>query len=288
MSASGALYCVLNALLRQLSQGMNPFQVLALVYAGTLVVMAPVVWRTGPRNYIPQSLAGLCVRGAVHWVGMCLWMLGVTGITLAETTAIGFTSPLFVMLGGAALLGEPLRAHRVVATVAGFIGVLVVLAPRLVGGTNGGGSTTHALLMLASAGAFAGSFLLSKRLTRVERAAVIVVWQSVVVTILSVPLAVLAWQPPTAAALGIAFACGLLTTVGNYCLTRAFTATDISASQPAKFLDLIWASALGWLMFGDPLAGTTIVGAVIILVATLWVAHRDTSARGSEAARRRW
>lgn len=275
MSASGALYCVLNALLRQMSLSMNPFQILALVYASTLVVMAPVVWRTGPRNYIPQALGGLCVRGAVHWVGMCLWMLGVTGITLAETTAIGFTSPLFVMLGAAALLGEPLRAHRVVATVAGFIGVLIVLAPRLHAGASGGGSSTHALLMLASAGAFAGLFLLSKRLTRVETAAVIVVWQSVIVTLLSIPLAVLAWEPPTTAALGIAFACGLLTAVGNYCLTRAFTATDISASQPAKFLDLIWASALGALFFGDRLAGTTIVGAVIILVATVWVARRE-------------
>lgn len=273
MAASGALYSLLNALLRRMSLRMSPFETLGLVYASTLLVMLPLVINGGPKRFFPQDVKTLCLRGAVHWLGMCLWLLAVTHITLAETTAIGFTTPLFIMVGAAALLKEPFRWHRAVATLAGFAGMLVIVFPRFAGS----GSGTHALLMLASAAVFATSFLLSKRLTRVERPSVIVVWQSLVVTLLSVPLAVATWQPPSASALATAFACGVLATAGNYCLTRAFSEADISASQPAKFLDLIWACLLGWLMFGDKPESTTLVGGLVILMATGWVAHRDSA-----------
>jgi drug/metabolite transporter (DMT)-like permease len=271
MAASGALYSLLNALLRSMSLGMSPFQTLTLAYGSTLPLMLPLVLRAGPRRFLPRDTKGLLVRGTVHWLGMCLWLVAVTGITLAETTAICFTTPLFVMGGAVTLLKEPFRWPRAVATLVGFAGLIVILVPRL-GGT---GSGSHALLMLAAAGVFAASFLLSKRLTRSERPSVIVVWQSLIVTILSIPLAVFTWQRPSMTALVTALGCGVLTTVGNYCLTRAFTEADISASQPAKFLDLIWACLLGWLFFGDVPETTTLVGGIIILTSTVWVAHRE-------------
>ena len=271
MAASGALYSVLNALLRSMSLGMSPFQTLALAYGGTLPLMLPLVLRAGPRRFLPSDARGLWIRGSVHWFGMCLWLVAVTGITLAETTAIGFTTPLFVMVGAATFLKEPFRWPRAVSTLIGFVGMIVILAPRL----TGPGPGSQALLMLAAAGVFATSFLLSKRLTRTERPSVIVLWQSLIVTILSIPLAVFTWQRPSMAALVTALGCGVLTTVGNYCLTRAFIETDISASQPAKFLDLIWACLLGWTFFGDVPETTTLVGGIIILAATVWVAHHE-------------
>ena len=234
--------------------------------------MLPVVLRAGRAPWRPRSLPGLVVRGAVHWVGMCLWMLAVTHITLAETTAINFTTPLFVTLGAALLLKEKFRWERGVATIAGFFGVLAVVGPRLEGA---GGS--HALMMLLASAVFAGSFLLSKRLTRVESPWVIVVWQSLVVTFFSIPLAAFHWQSPSSEAWIAAVVAAVFTVTGNYCLTRAFSVADISASQPAKFLDLVWASILGWLIFGDRVEATTVAGGMIILVATIWVARREAS-----------
>jgi drug/metabolite transporter (DMT)-like permease len=271
MAASGALFSLLNALLRSLSLRISPFQTLALVYGSTLVMMLPLVLRGGATHLRPRRLAGLLVRGAVHWLGMCLWMVAVTAITLAETTAIGFTTPLFIMGGAALLLKEPFHWERGVATAVGFAGVLVVAGPRL---TSVGGG--HSLLMLGSAVVFAASFLLSKRLTRHDDPFVIVLWQSIAVTLLSLPLAWWYWRTPATGDLWIAALCGLLAAVGNYCLTRAFATADISSSQPAKFLDLVWASILGWLVFGDRLEQSTLAGGLMILLATIWVARRET------------
>ena len=270
MAASGALFSLLNALLRGMSLRMSPFQTLTLVYASTLSVILPLALRGGAARFRPRQPVGLLVRGVVHWVGMCLWLVAVSGITLAETTAIGFTTPLFIMVGATLLLKEPLRWERAVATVAGFGGVLVVVSPRL---TSVGGG--HSLMMLGSAAVFAASFLLSKRLTRHDAPLVIVFWQSVIVTLFSLPLAWAYWSSPTAADLWTALLCGLLTAIGNYCLTRAFVSADISASQPAKFLDLVWACLLGWLMFGDLPDGATLAGGFVILIATMWVARRE-------------
>jgi drug/metabolite transporter (DMT)-like permease len=272
MAAAGATYSLLNALLRSMSLGMNPFQILTLVYASTLLPILPLLLRRGAGRFRPHDLRGLLLRGAVHWLGMCIWLLAVARITLAETTAIGFTTPLFIMAGAALLLKEPLRWDRSLATLTGFCGVLVIVVPRLTQV-----SSAYALLMLGSAAVFATSFLLSKRLTRIERPSVIVVWQSLTVTLFSIPLAMANWQSPSAAAWLTAALCGLLTIVGNYCLTRAFSVADISASQPAKFLDLVWACVLGWLMFGDRPQVSTLLGGLIIFASTLWVARREAS-----------
>jgi len=177
-----------------------------------------------------------------------------------------------------------MRWERWAATALGFAGVLIVLGPRL-GGVSGGSG--HHLLMLASAPVFAVSFLVTKVLTRTETAGVIVVWQALTVTLFSLPMAILTWQSPSVWQwLGFAL-CGLLGSAGHYCLTRSFHATDISATQSVKFLELLWAALLGWLLFADVPTQTTLLGGVVICTATLWVARREhrRSALAADARR---
>jgi drug/metabolite transporter (DMT)-like permease len=192
-------------------------------------------------------------------------------IALADTTAIGFTGPIFIMLGAALVLKEPMRWERWAAALVGFAGVLLVVAPRLSG--SGG---VYALVMLASSPVFAASFLITKALTRYERATVIVAWQSVTVAFFSLPLALLQWRSPTAVQ-WIAFAaCGFLGSAAHYCLTRSFSVADISATQSVKFLDLIWAAVLGWMIFGDVPSQWTLAGGAVICASTLWIARRES------------
>ena len=126
---------------------------------------------------------------------------------------------------------------------------------------------------------FAASFLITKGLTRYERPAVIVVWQTITVALFSLPLALLHWQAPTALQCFIFLMCGLLGTIGHYCLTRSFSIADISATQSVKFLDLVWASVLGWLIFADRPSQSTLAGGVVICASTIWIARREARAR---------
>jgi drug/metabolite transporter (DMT)-like permease len=269
-ACSGALFCVLNALMRGLAQQLHPMQTQFLRYVFGVLVMLPLVWRAGFAAYRPNNLVGQFTRGAVHTAGLVLWFIALTHIPLADTTAIGFTGPIFIMIGAYLFLKEPMRWERWLATAIGFAGVLIVVGPKL----SGAGGGYH-LVMLSSAPVFAASFLITKVLTRTEKPGVIVVWQAISVTLFSLPMALFTWQQPTLLQwLGFAV-CGALGSGGHYCLTRSFTVADISSTQSVKFLDLMWSSALGWLLFADVPTQTTLLGGAVICAATLWVARRE-------------
>lgn len=270
---AGLLFVVLNSIMRELAMTLGPYQTQFLRYLLGLLVMAPLILRSGVASYWPKNVAGQFTRGAVHTLGLVIWFVAISHITIADTTAIGFTTPIFIMLGAVLVFREPMRWPRWVAAAIGFAGVLIVVAPKL---TGGGGWYT--LVMLASSPVFAASFLLTKALTRYERPEVIVAWQSITVAALSLPLALWGWHAPTAAQWLLCAVCGVLGSTAHYCLTRSYATADISATQSVKFLDLVWATLIGWLAFGDAPSNATLVGGTIICASTLWIAQRE--ARG--------
>jgi drug/metabolite transporter (DMT)-like permease len=271
MVGSGISFAFLNTLARALAKQLDPFEAQFLRYLMGTFVMLPWLWRDGWAAYKPVHWLGQFWRGAVHTLGLVLWFTALPHIPLADMTAIGFTGPIFIMIGAAWFLGEPMRRDRWVAALIGFAGVLVVVMPKM---TGAGG--WYNLVMLASAPVFAASFLITKALTRYEKTSVIVFWQALTVTALSLPMALLNWQAPSAWQwLGFA-ATGVLGTLGHYCLTRAFRTADISATQSLRFLDLVWASLLGWAVFADAPSASTWAGAFVILLSTVWIARRES------------
>ena len=270
MVLGGLLFSMLNTIARGLSMQLDVYQAQFLRYLLGRLVILPWVWRDGWRAYQPVNMVGQFWRGGVHTLGLILWFTALPKIPLADMTAIGFTGPIFIMLGAAWFLGEPMRRDRWVAALIGFAGVLVVVLPKL-----SGAGGWYNLVMLASSPVFAASFLITKALTRYEKPGVIVLWQAPTVTVLSLPMALPHWQAPTLVQ-WVGFACtGVLGTLAHYCLTRAFHVADISATQSLRFLDLVWASLLGWLVFSDVPSQSTWLGAFVILWSTVWIARRE-------------
>lgn len=270
VALSGLLFSCLNATMRNITLSLDPFESQFLRYLFGILVMLPFVWRQGLKAYRPVNMTGQLWRGAVHTLGLTLWFTALPHLGLADMTAIGFTGPIFIMLGAAWFLGEKMRGDRWIAAAIGFAGVLVVVAPKFTG--QGG---VYALLMLASSPVFAASFLMTKTLTRYESPGVIVLWQAISVTLLSLPLSLIHWTAPTIWQwIGFATA-GIFGSLGHYCLTRGFRVADISATQSLRFLDFVWASLMGWLVFSDVPSHTTLIGALVILASTVWIARRE-------------
>lgn len=277
--ASGLLFTGLNALMRALALAIDPMQSQFLRYAMGLLVLLPLVFWRGVQHYRPRSIGGQFWRGGFHTAGLVLWFLALPRIPLADTTAIGFTTPLFIMIGARLFFGEAMRWERWLAVTLGFAGVLIVVGPRL--GLGAGGVQLWHLVMLASAPLFAASFLITKALTRHETAGVIVLWQSITVTLFSLPLALPVWGPVSALQWLGFLACGLLGSAGHYCVNRGLAAAEISATQSAKFLELIWSAFFGFVLFGDVPTETTLAGGTVIAAATLWVARREGQRSGA-------
>jgi drug/metabolite transporter (DMT)-like permease len=274
--AAGLCFVLLNTLARHLTTQLDPFLSQFLRYLFGFLVMLPLVWHGGLKAYMPKQIGGQFLRGAVHTLGLALWFVALPRIPLADMTAIGFTTPIFIMLGAWLFFREPMRWERWLAALIGFGGVLVVVGPKLSG--SGG---HYNLIMLASAPVFAASFLITKALTRYETAGVIVVWQALTVTVLSLPLAWPHWQTPTLFQWAGFAVCGVLGSAGHYCLTRSYGVADISATQSLKFLELVWASLLGWLVFSDQPSQSTLFGGLLIAASTVWIARRESRRRAA-------
>ncbi len=274
VALSGLLFVLLNAVLRSMSQQLHPMQAQFLRYLGAVVVMLPVALRAGLKACWPRRLGGQFSRGALHTLGLLLWFAALPNIPLADTTAIGFIQPMFIMIGAWLFLREAMRWERWVAALIGFAGVMVVVGPQLSGNTG----WSH-LLMLASSPIFAASFLLTKTLTRYETINVIVLWQAVTVALFSLPMALWYWQSPSIGLWLLVIVSGVLGVGGHYCQTRGLAIADASPTQSIKFLDLVWATVVGWLFFGDLPTRTTLIGGAIISVSTIWIAQRESRRR---------
>jgi drug/metabolite transporter (DMT)-like permease len=285
MLAAGLLFGVLNALQKLLSHELYPPQVACLRYLVGSVVLLPLVMRAGWIVYRPRNVRLQLLRGGVHGVGCILWFAALPFVTLAQNAAIGFTGPIFMMLGAWLFLAERMYPSRWVAVLVAFLGVVVVLWPDLIRVDLG---SVYTLLLLCAAAVFATSFLISKRLTRYDAPEAIVFWLGIMVSFLTLPFALVgvrwssagptlyqAWQWPTATQWLLFLGAGIFGSAAHYCMTRAFHAGDVSAVQPARFFDLIWASLFGFIVFGHLPTVWALIGGSIICSATLWIARRE-------------
>ena len=274
MAATGLIFVVMNTIMKKLSHELDPWLVGFLRYLLGAVVMLGPALRLGRQALWPKAPGLQLLRGLFHAGGMILWFAALPMVTLAELTAIGFSGPLFICLGAALFLGERMSGARWAAVLIGFGGVVLVVKPWEDGGFAG--ISTGMLLMLASAPVFAGSFLTAKVLMRYDRSEVVVLWQHLWVSVLLVGFAAAYWANPSPAQWALLILCGFLGAGGHYCMVRAFRVVDISAVQPVKFLELVWAAILGVLVFGTVPAGATVIGGVVILASTLLLARHES------------
>ena len=142
-----------------------------------------------------------------------------------------------------------------------------------------------ALAMMTAAPLFACSLLLAKVATRTEPSSVIVVLLSFFCTLTLLPLAVVVWRAPTVEELILLFITAVLATAGHYTLNRAFQVAELTALQPYSFLQLVWATLLGLLMFGEQPDFWIWAGAGLIVVSATWIARREVSDSRSQPDR---
>ena len=272
--ASGVAFSLLNTILRGIALELDPMQTQFLRYFLGFTFFLPWLLSRGIAAYWPKDVPRQVVRGTIHTIGLFLWFAALPKIPLADGTAFGFTVPIFVMLGAAIFLRERMVPARWIAAFIALIGVVIVLAPKL-----SGAGGIYNLVMLASQPLFAASVLITKTLTRKDRAEVIVLWQAFMVSAITLPFALMHWVAPSPVQWMWFVVCAVLGTTGQYCNARALGVADVSATQSAKFLELIWASFLGFVVFGDVPTESTVIGGLVIVAATVWISHRESRRR---------
>lgn len=269
MVVTGLLFVCVTALVKALGTRLPAAESAFLRYALGLVYLLPMARAMMRAQLTGRLWALFAARGTVHTIGVTVWFFAMTRIPLAEVTAMGYLSPVFVTLGAALFLGERLALRRVLAIAAALTGAMIVLRPgfREIGPGH--------LAMLGNAVLFGTSYLLAKRLSGAVTPAVVVGMLSVTVTIGLTPLALAVWVPPTAHEVLVLFAVASFATAGHYTMTLAFRAAPLAVTQPVAFLQLIWAVSMGAIFFAEPVDPFVVLGGLVIVVAISFISWRE-------------
>ncbi|MEM8629666.1 MAG: DMT family transporter [Pseudomonadota bacterium] len=269
MLATGANFVAVTAIVKYVGDGLPAAQSAFMRYALGLVFIIPMIpaMRREPLDRTSATL--FAVRGFVHSIGVMAWFYAMTQITIAEVTALGYLNPVFVTLGAALLLGERLALRRLTAVAAALIGAMLIIRPGFRELSLGHFS------ILGTAVFFAASYLIAKTLTDRYSPPVVVGWLSVTVTIGLAPFAAAVWVTPTWEDTAWIFLVAVFATAGHYTMTLAFRAAPLTVTQPVTFLQLVWATLLGALVFSEPVDGWVIAGGTLILAAVSFITWRE-------------
>jgi drug/metabolite transporter (DMT)-like permease len=271
--ASGIMFQILNAGLRYVSLDLPPMVTSFFRFLFGLVFIAPIVFRMGFAVFRTNRASTQVLRNVVHASAFAIWYTALPLIPLAEMTAIMFTGPLFITIGAALFLREKVRWRRWAAIGIGFVGVLVIIRPGFAEVSFG------TWLMLSSVPVIAASQLIAKAQTKFDSTQTIVCWQTVLLILFFLPPALLQWQTPTWEQLVILLGCGLIGSAANMAMVQAFQVAEISAVQPMMFLNIVWASILGYLVFAHTPDIWTFIGAGVIIASTTYIARREAQRR---------
>lgn len=236
-------------------------------YGLGLVAALPFVLRRGFSALKTHQLGWHLLRGLLAVIGIQMWVAGLARVEIWQAIALVMTSPFFVIIGAKLFFGERVGLVRWLATLAGFSGGMVILAPWSAGFHWG------AALPLGAAAFWAGTSLVTKKLTETEQADTITVYLLLLLTPVNALLAFGEGGIALAAGpvLWLLIGAGVLTGIANFLLTLAYQTADAAFVQPFDHLKLPFNIAVGFLAFGFAPSGAFWPGALVIAGASLFV-----------------
>lgn len=200
---------------------------------------------------------------------MCCAFYAVSRMPLSTLSAVTFTMPLFVTVMSYPLLKERVGWHRGGATVAGFIGVFIMLGPQLMG--------FHPvyLIALASAVCFALAAIALRQLGDTESPLTTFLYFTLICMVLAgIPLPWV-WQTPDALGWLCLIGAGIVGGLAQYFLVKAYSLAPASIVAPFEYTRLLWASLIALVVWAEVPSLRVLLGAVLVIGAGWYITHRE-------------
>ena len=208
-------------------------------------------------------------RSLILVAEMCITILAFTLLGLAETHAIFASYPLIIAMLSGPILGEYVGWRRWLAICVGFIGILIILNP------GNGIFSPYALVPLAGAILFAIYGLLTRYVGQYDDSSTSFYWTGVVGSIAMTVIGLNFWDPVSRSDWSVMLLLSASGVVGHYLLIKCYEVAEASAVQPFAYLQLIWASMIGIIIFGEQITTNVLIGACIIVGAGLFTLWRE-------------
>jgi drug/metabolite transporter (DMT)-like permease len=234
------------------------------------LIMSPAMVPGSPLFALRTGRVGLqFLRGAALLGSSLFFISGLRFLPIAEASATGFVSPLFVTALSIVFLGEKVGLRRWIATALGLVGVLIILRP--------GTSAFHvaAFFPLLSAFCWASTLIMTRMISGRDAAITTMTYSAITGLAIMTVMVPFAWVTPTWHDILFGILVGVASTAGQWIVVLAFRYADASVLAPFSYTQLLWVSLLGFFIFGEVPSIWTVIGAVFIVASGLYTAHRE-------------
>ncbi|GAA0625693.1 DMT family transporter [Thalassospira tepidiphila] len=270
MCGGVAALCINDALAKGLMDHYSPIQIIFLRNIIALPFAFLVALKMGGSRSLRSNRVHVhFMRGVVWIAATVMFFTSIHHLGLAEATALAFVAPLFITALSAIFIAR-VGWRRWLAVSVGFVGVLVIVRP--------GAATFELISLLPIATAFTYAILmLSARFVDTRESMwTLLLYLSLTSAILTSIPVIFVWSPVRAEDIWLFLAIALCGSLGMAMITQAFRFAEAPTVAPFDYTALIWATALGWMFWGETPDVLTFVGAAIITASGLFVIFRES------------
>lgn len=265
MLLATVLFSISDVLAKYVTQTVPPVELAAIRY-GVFVLLAAIPFLRSRRPSMRSRRPALQVLRGVGVVGSAVFfILSLGTLPMAEATAVNFVTPLLITVLAIPVLGEVVKPQGWVAVAVGFVGMLIVVRPGL------GGFHPAAGFVLLSSLLWCMAMLVTRRLAGIDRTEVTLLWTAASgfgLLMLALPFFL---QPLSLRLFGVCLFVGVVASAGQWFALLAFRQARASALAPLTYVQLLWSSGLGWLVFGAVPDRWVVLGAAVIAGSGLYV-----------------
>jgi drug/metabolite transporter (DMT)-like permease len=270
MLAASFLIVILDTAVKWLAKGYSPLQIGFLRYIVGFFIAAGIAQRNGGLGTLrTRRLAGHLLRSGLNIVTMLTFYYALQLIPLADAIAIGFAAPLFTTAFSGPLLKEKVGIRRWSAVALGFCGVLLIVQPGAHGINFG------AMLALVSSLCWSLTQISSRQLSGTEPSHTILFYYSVAIIVVLGAAMPKVWVTPQGLDWLWFLVCGIAGSFGQFCYNQAFRYGEASMVSPLDYTGLVWATLMGFVVFGDLPTKFILGGAVVIIGSSFYIARRE-------------
>jgi len=275
-----------DALIKLLGQSVSLMTVLIARFILQALLLLPIVWwqkgsLSEAFNHSPKVWRLLAWRTIMHATGIAGMYFGLKYMPLADTVAIAFIYPILMLMVGHIVLKEQVGYHRILASVVGFVGTLMVVQP------NFAAVGLHALWPIGVAVTFVVFALVTRQMAReIDPVSIQAISGVMAIPLLLLVLLLLGGEGyeafdltwPDADGWWLLLGAGIFGTYAHLLMTAALRYAPSATLAPMQYLELPFATLIGWLIFADLpnlLAG---LGILVTIMAGLYIVYREQKA----------
>ncbi|MDH5708003.1 MAG: DMT family transporter [Hylemonella sp.] len=268
------LFTLNDALGKWLVADFSVGQILAIRSVAALLILLPYLWRQGLLGDLRRiERPGLqALRVVLVIAEVALFYLAVRHLPLADVFMFYLASPIFVTLLSALLLREQVGLARWIAVGVGFAGVVLIFPP------SAAALTLPALMALAGSFSLALMMILARSL-RASNGFHLITLQTSGVALAGAVTLPWGWATPSPLQFGLICLLGLVATTAHFMLNHAVKLAPANVVAPFQYSAIVWAMALGYLVWGDMPTASAVLGAALIVGAGLAIFFHETRAQ---------